>query len=116
MLAVKLYKKAMPWLGRGSHLVPIVKWEGRAMKARVIDASESIDLAIVQVPKLPDGVTAVRIEDIAVKSTLDGTHAMALYCSADNVRGSRWRERCDEIQRQVLNDETCRPSSHRLTQ
>ena len=35
--------------------------EGRLMKGRVVDANGSIDLAIVQVPKLPDDVTAVRL-------------------------------------------------------
>jgi hypothetical protein len=27
MLAVKLHKKSAPWLGKGSHLMPVIKWE-----------------------------------------------------------------------------------------
>lgn len=34
MLAVKLHKRAIPWLGRGSHLVPIVKWEAGKLQVR----------------------------------------------------------------------------------
>lgn len=34
MLAVKLHKKPTPWLGRGSHLVPIVKWDAGKLQLR----------------------------------------------------------------------------------
>ncbi len=34
MLAVKLHKKPNPWLGRGSHLVPIVRWEAGKLQIR----------------------------------------------------------------------------------
>lgn len=62
MLAVKLHKKAMPWLGRGSHLVPIVKWEAGKLQVRrwryVLTASRTAPwpnnqihfLTLVQIP------------------------------------------------------------------
>ncbi|MGA2066629.1 MAG: hypothetical protein ABSG86_16755 [Thermoguttaceae bacterium] len=34
MLAVKLHKKALPWLGSGSHLVPIVRWDAGKLQLR----------------------------------------------------------------------------------
>ncbi len=34
MLAVKLHKKALPWLGSGSHLVPIVRWGAGKLQVR----------------------------------------------------------------------------------
>jgi hypothetical protein len=62
MLAVKLHKKSMPWLGRGSHLVPIVKWEAGKLQVRrwryVLTASRTAPwpnnqihfLTLVQIP------------------------------------------------------------------
>lgn len=34
VLAVKLHKKAHPWLGGGSHLVPIIKWDSGQLQVR----------------------------------------------------------------------------------
>lgn len=34
MLAVKLHKTPQPWLGRGSHLVPIVRWDAGKLQVR----------------------------------------------------------------------------------
>lgn len=34
MLAVKLHKKTPPWLGSGSHLVPIIKWEAGKLQVK----------------------------------------------------------------------------------
>lgn len=34
MIAIKLHKKAQPWLGTGSHLVPIIKWQAGKLQVR----------------------------------------------------------------------------------
>ena len=34
MLAVKLHKKAIPWLGKGSHLLPIITWDAGNLQLR----------------------------------------------------------------------------------
>lgn len=34
MLAVKLHKKENPWLGSGSHLVPIVRWDAGKLQIK----------------------------------------------------------------------------------
>lgn len=34
MLAVKLHKKPHPWLGSGSHLVPIIKWDSGKLQIK----------------------------------------------------------------------------------
>lgn len=34
MLAIKLHKRRRPWLGKGSHLIPIVSWEAARVHLR----------------------------------------------------------------------------------
>lgn len=61
MLAVKLHRKKRPWLGRGSHLVPVLRWDYARIRIknwiRTLESSRWVDNHTIRY------VTLVRIPD-----------------------------------------------------